>query len=618
PRHRCSLGPTPTVTPGGTATPTAIAASATPAASASPTPAASPTPCGQFNTVPSPNVGSNANYLRAVSALANNDVWAVGAYSTGTVNQTLVEHWNGSAWSVVPSPNVGSNDNNLTGVSALTSNDVWAVGYYYTGAVGQTLVEHWNGSAWTVLASPNPGSSTNILNGVAARASNDVWAVGYDRSGGANQTLVEHWNGSAWAVSASPNVGSVDNGLSAVSALASNDVWAVGGYSNGPLGQTLVEHWDGSAWSVFASPNVSSGTNVLFGVSALANNDVWAVGEYVNGGFVQTLVEHWNGSAWSVFASPNPGSSTNILNGVSAFSSNDVWAVGYYHDNGNSTQTLVEHWNGTVWSVVPSPNSAGGANELYGVSALPSGEVWAVGDYGGPRQTLVEQYGGPCGTPTPTVTPGGCTIRFSDVTDPTAYYYQGVYYLACRGVISGYNDGTYQPFNNTTRAQMTKIVTLAFNIPLVPPPATGTFADVDNTSVFYQLIETAAARTIVSGYTCGGSNPQTGAAEPCDSAGRPYFRPSNSVSRGQLAKIVVIGAGFAVINPPTATFTDVDRQNVFYSFIETAVCHGAISGYSDNTFRPNNYAFRGQIAKIVYLAVTNAPATCAARASTVS
>ena len=213
-------------------------------------------------------------------------------------------------------------------------------------------------------------------------------------------------------------------------------------------------------------------------------------------------------------------------------------------------------------------------------------------------------------TAVPSETP--CTIQFSDVQDQTAYYYQGVYYLACHGVVSGYSDGTYKPFNNTTRAQMAKIVVLAFNLPLVGPPLNPTFADVDSSSVFYQLIETAAARGIISGYTCGGINPQTGAAEPCTSGNRPYFRPSNFVTRGQLAKIVVLGAGFPLINPPTPTFTDVPRSDVFYQSIETAVCHGIISGYSDNTFRPNNFAFRGQIAKIVYLAVTNPQGTCPA------
>ncbi len=137
----------------------------------------------------------------------------------------------------------------------------------------------------------------------------------------------------------------------------------------------------------------------------------------------------------------------------------------------------------------------------------------------------------------------------------------------------------------------------------------------DRSNVFYRLIETAAARRIVSGYSCGGINPQTGAAEPCDPARRPYFRPSNFVTRGQLAKIVVIGAGWAVQAPAVPTFNDVPADNVFYPFIETAVCHGAVGGYNDGTFRPTNYAFRGQIAKIVYLAVTGPVGTCGSGAT---
>ncbi|MGI8587109.1 MAG: S-layer homology domain-containing protein [Chloroflexia bacterium] len=76
------------------------------------------------------------------------------------------------------------------------------------------------------------------------------------------------------------------------------------------------------------------------------------------------------------------------------------------------------------------------------------------------------------------------------------------------------------------------------------------------------------------------------------------------MTRGQLSKIVVIAAGWTVINPPNPTFSDVPPNSTFYSVIETAVCRGVISGYSDGTFRPNNNAIRGQIAKIVYLALT--------------
>ncbi len=194
------------------------------------------------------------------------------------------------------------------------------------------------------------------------------------------------------------------------------------------------------------------------------------------------------------------------------------------------------------------------------------------------------------------------------MSDPSAYYYSSVYYLACHGVLGGYADGTFQPFHNTTRAQMTKIVLLAFHLPVPVPPLSGTFADVAPGSTFYQLIETAAGYGYVSGYGCGGSNPQTGQAEPCDGASRPYYRPSNNVTRSQLAKMVVNGAGwFPLLNPPTATFSDVPVGSTFYTFIETAVARGIISGYAEGAFHPNNPATRGQIAKIVYLALPSPP-----------
>src|SRR5205823_3342630 len=88
-----------------------------------------------------------------------------------------------------------------------------------------------------------------------------------------------------------------------------------------------------------------------------------------------------------------------------------------------------------------------------------------------------------------------------------------VRYLACHGVISGYADGTFRPYNNTTRAQMVKIVVLGFTVPFITPSAGGyTFTDVPPGYPFFSYIETAAADEIVSGYNGGGPG------EPCDSA----------------------------------------------------------------------------------------------------
>jgi hypothetical protein len=219
-------------------------------------------------------------------------------------------------------------------------------------------------------------------------------------------------------------------------------------------------------------------------------------------------------------------------------------------------------------------------------------------------------------TPSPTATGTPCAITFSDV-HPTDYFYTPVLYLACHGVVSGYADGTFRPYNQTTRSQMVKIVVLGFNVPGYAPPNTNTFADVPPANPFFGVVEAAAHANIVSGYACGSPG------EPCDGQNRPYFRPFANVTRGQLSKIVVVAAGWTTINPPAQSFQDVFPNTAFYTFVETASCHGIISGYSCGGpgepcgasgkpyFRQFNDATRGQIAKIVYGAITAPGTTCA-------
>jgi hypothetical protein len=186
-------------------------------------------------------------------------------------------------------------------------------------------------------------------------------------------------------------------------------------------------------------------------------------------------------------------------------------------------------------------------------------------------------------TQTPTPTPTVCTMTFTDV-QPSDYFYQPVLYLYCHGVISGYGDNTFRPYNNTTRGQLAKIVVLAEGWTLYTPP-TPTFQDVPSNHSFYQYVETAYHHGIISGYGDG------------------TFHPENGVTRGQLCKIVVLAAGWPIYTPPTPSFDDVPADSPFYGVIETAYYHQIISGYLDRTFRPSNSATRGQICKIVYLAV---------------
>ena len=97
---------------------------------------------------------------------------------------TLAEAWNGSTWKILATPNPvgpsGQIGDQLTAVVNLSPSDAWAVGG--RGAIAAitagTLIEHWNGSHWTVVSSPTPGLLGYELTGVAAVSDHDVWAVG--------------------------------------------------------------------------------------------------------------------------------------------------------------------------------------------------------------------------------------------------------------------------------------------------------------------------------------------------------------------------------------------------------------------------------------------------------
>jgi hypothetical protein len=244
----------------------------------------------------------------------------------------------GLSWGVVPSPHQNNEFNKLVSVAAISTSDVWAVGSYdYESEPGRILIEHWDGVRWSIAPVPSPDDGE--LNAVVATASNDVWAIGdiTHTSFNPGDTLTMHWDGSNWSRVPSPNPFKGEHFLYGAAAISSDDVWAVGFSipSGSETGQTTTMHWDGSQWSVVPSPHLGN-EDVLFGVSALSSNDVWAAGEYFTftGGQGQhTLTMHWDGSQWSVAPSPNPGDQNDEFYSVAAVSANDVWAVGRYNNH---------------------------------------------------------------------------------------------------------------------------------------------------------------------------------------------------------------------------------------------------------------------------------------------
>jgi hypothetical protein len=252
--------------------------------------------------------------------------------------------------------------------------------------------------------------------------------------------------------------------LSSVSAAAPDDIWAVGAFGAYDNRQVLIEHWDGIQWRII-NPVPGTLAGALLSVEVLSNRSAWAVGYSGSEFFRTTLIMRWDGISWTEAPSPSPGILDNTLYDVAAVTGQDIWAVGSYRNDYSLDETLILHWDGGRWTTVPSPNDPYAANFLYALEVVSARDMWAVGMSGYYQlssQPMVARYAG--------------RINFVDV-DQSDYFYEPVRYLYCANAISGYADGTFRPYNNTTRAQLSKIVVSAQGWSL-SDPADNTFNDV--------------------------------------------------------------------------------------------------------------------------------------------
>jgi hypothetical protein len=285
---------------------------------------------------------------------------------------------------------------------------------------------------------------------------------------------------------------------------------------------------------------------------------------------------------------------------------------------GGSQNGSTSRWGDyTTMSIDPSDDCTFWYNNEYYPVSSPQGWNTRIGSFRFPgcvaagTPTPPPPTLTPGGPPTATPTPGACTLQFTDVPVGSTFY-PYIHCLACLGIINGYATGCdtgnpcFKPNNNVTRGQIAKIVSNAagFN-----DDVTGmqTYTDVPPDSTFWLWIERLSLHQVMGGYQCG-NDPN----EPCDPQSRPYFRPGNNATRGQLSKIVSNAANFN--DPPgNQMFEDVDPSSAFFTYTQRLASRNVISGYQcgvdpnepcvppDNLpyFRPGNNVTRGQASKIV-------------------
>jgi hypothetical protein len=504
--------------------------------------------------------------LRDVHMVSTADGWAVG-------ENGVVLRYNGVQWSVVPTFTAET----LVDVHMISSNEGYILGWGEGNEGGN--VYRWNGTAWTHMY--DTPADPNRMDDIG---SNSLWIAGLFH--------IYHYNGTSWSTvfTDTRNIFS----LQMYSTGSGPGGWAVG------ANQFMAEYENGT-WTVLAP---SPAPQTLYHNSFSSPTDGWAVGFTAT-----TYILHWNGSQWNwEYTLPD-----TYLDRLYMLSPTLGW--------GTSFTGQIFKFNGSAWT-----EDHQGSQGFRNIYMLGPTEGWAVGEFGimahyyddatptaipsNTTVSTVQPTSTSTGPPTSTRTPGGatptstaCTLTFTDV-QPTDTFYPFIRCLACRGIIGGYSDGTFRPNNDITRGQIAKMVSNAAGF--TEPVSGQTFEDVPTGSPFYEFIERLVGRGHMGGYQCGLRE-----TEPCvPPENRPYFRPNENATRGQISKIVSNAAGFS--EPATGQFyADVTVDNPFYNEIMRLTTRNVMSGYpcggpgepcdSENRpyFRWGNRVTRGQASKIV-------------------
>ena len=347
----------------------------------------------KWSIVPSPSA-TGKNSLYGVSCTSVSFCMAAGVVSTvgPGFDQTLIEKWDGTTWSILPSPNVeptASVGTDLDNVSCVTASFCLAVGYSYS-EVGPdtTVIDKWNGSTWSAVSSPNPTQpGGNDLYGISCTSLTFCMATGESYTD-IGKPLVTTFDGSTWKlVPTTDSTTGDESWLNQVSCTTPSFCLAVGVRYDGNDDQTFSQVWRGATMTDVTIP-IASGSTGGEGnsVSCVSSTFCALAGDEFNDSSAESnLTNIWNGSSWSAAAPLRLDGGDSSLDGIACTGTTSCTAVGYLYTTGSNYVTSTDNWNGTTWTVEPGANppvDTPGSDyaELEGVYCLAGQLCVAVGE----------------------------------------------------------------------------------------------------------------------------------------------------------------------------------------------------------------------------------------------
>lgn len=168
---------------------------------------------------------------------------------------------------------------------------------------------------------------------------------------------------------------------------------------------------------------------------------------------------------------------------------------------------------------------------------------------------------------------------FSDVPT-TSDHYSSISQLVNRDIIKGYGDNTFRPNQIVTRGQAAKMIAKSMSLDTTNVKNPG-FSDVSTKSEFYPYIAALANKGIINGFMDN------------------TFRPSEGLTRAQIAKILVNGYQFEMASKVDNTFNDVNDKTSQALAIQTLLNLKITKGTTPVTYSPYSHVTRGQLSSLI-------------------
>jgi hypothetical protein len=579
--------------------------------------------------------GVDGNNRYVVSLAWDGDcLYAGGTFATaGTVIANNIARWDGSQWYSLGSGAANGTRGQVRAMAVIGGN-LYAGGRIFEAgdqAVGN--LARWNGSLWfPVTASSTQGIYSSYDTQVYSLEvfGNNVFAGGYFfRAGTADVQALAMWNGRQWLDPVGTRSHHFTPSVYAMDAHG-DDLYVGGSFADmgGVLSRNIVRR-NGNQWYALG-PGIDGGPYPRVFAIAAGEHDVYAGGTFTGtAGLPTNNIARWDGSQWHALGDgPSNGVYGNVYS--LAISGTEVYVGGDFLWAGNVLVSGIAKWDGTGWSALGS-----GVNGYVKAILIQGDDIYVGGRFsiaGGQTAYNIARWDGSQWHPVGEGMQGdNFDVRALALIGDKLYAGGNFYHNVARwdGTEWHYlGSGTYGPVN--TLAVLDNDLYVAgyfteagakpsYNVaiwhePLGAPPtptplpcSAGQFADATACSTFYSYITCLVEKNVISGYPCG-----TRPGEPCDETNRPYFRPGDPVTRGQLSKIVALAATLQdAIPPDRQTYADVTPGSPFWQYIERLSERGVMSGYpcggpdelcdeqARPYFRPGANVSRGQTAKIV-------------------